>query len=445
VVFPSPRASERAVAAIGSLAWKGFLVSQFLSLSRLFFSTKLGDGVTVLASAAGLLSVGLLFGAVVIYGMRAGDPFGALDHGARVWASLLFLVSGLLSFYGWLVRGYAAAPVAHDLAPYLVILGAVVLGSIPQAWEDADRLLLVLFTLGLLLNVVGMTEMSRVVSEADSEDRAGIGIVAYRTQGVLAFWPFYLLTARLRGSWVALLTFLGVFFVLAQQILFQKRAPTVRIAVFTLVFLIVLPHVAPVRARLERRARVLFFASGLVVATAALSIAPWLFAGQFEGLMHRLSGQAYEGGAAAMLTTENERFFEASIFFRSLDIPDIVFGHGFGGYFKPSVAWWGVWLDDVREYGRRQLHVGSLMPFFKGGLVLTCVYYAGVFMALRRGWRARRDPIAGALFLLLFVHTVFLIQESWFVMSVSFDMVMVGLSMGYLLSLESSPAPEALP
>ena len=37
------------------------------------------------------------------------------------------------------------------------------------------------------------------------------------------------------------------------------------------------------------------------------------------------------------------------------------------------------------EFGRRQLHVGGLMPFFKGGFALRLTYYAGLALALLRG------------------------------------------------------------
>jgi hypothetical protein len=444
----APRASDHAVAGMGTLCLKAFLVAQFLSLTRLFFSTQLGDGITFYASLAGLLSVALLIPAVAAYGMRAGSPFGTLVRGGRMWAVGVVGLSAVLSLYGWIGKGYAAAPVAHDLAPYLVIVAAAVLGSLRKAWEDIDRLLLVLFVVGLLVNAIGMTEMSRVVTEVDSEDRAGIGIVAYRTQGVLAFWPLLFLTARLRTPARALLAFLGVFFVLAQQILFQKRAPTARVAVFVLVFLVVLPRLTRgVPARAEWRSRLLFLGTGVLAVVIAVSVAPWLFAGQLAGLLQRWSGQAYAGGAAGMLTTENERFYESAVFLKGMRAEDLALGRGFGGYFKPNVSWWGIWLEDVGEFGRRQLHVGALMPLFKGGLPLVVVYYSGLALALLRGFCARRDPVAGAMFFVLLVHALFLVQESWFLMSVSFDLVLVGLCMGYLLSRETLPrraAPPAL-
>lgn len=428
-----PRASEQALLAIGTLSLQLFLAAQFLSLTRLFY----GSGVATIASAAGIVSVALLLPAVAAYGLRAGSLLGQLVQGARRWALLLLGLSLLLFLYGWLLKGYRIQPVVHDLCPYLVIVAAAVLGSLTRAWADLDRPLLLLLFAALGVNALGMTQMTNVVFEDFAEDRAGISIVAYRTQGALAFWPLLFLTARLRRPRTAFLIYATVFFVLAQQILFQKRGPSVRVLLFVLVFLVVLPRLERLRPTPATRRGVFGFAlAGALVAAIALALAPWLFEGQLAGLMRRLSGQRYSGGAAGMLTWENERFFEAAMFLRTLEPQELVLGRGFGGYFVPDTPGWGMYMDDLHTIARRQLHVGGLMPLFKGGLALTLVYYSGLGLALVRGRHYLREPVAAAAFFVVLLHALYLVNEGWFVMSVSFDLFMVGLCMGYLLSRE---------
>jgi hypothetical protein len=427
------------------LCFSGFLLAQFLSLTRLFWSTHLGDGVTSLASLAGLLSVGLLAPAVVGYGLRAGSLFGTLVPVGRIWVVAVLALSIFLFFFGWLTKGNVITACLHDLAPYLVLLACAVLGSIPRVWQDSDRLLVALFAVGLVINAVGMTEITQVVSESYAEDRAGVGIVAYRTQGALAFWPLLFLTARLRSSRVALLAIAGVFFVLAQQILFQKRAPSFRIALYMLVFLFVLPLLRRPQtpAPSEGRVRTWFLAVGALALVVAITVAPWLFHGQIAGLFERISGQRYSGGATGMLTFENERFLEVAMFLRTMHAEEWAFGRGFGGYYVPDETSWGIWLDDVNEFGRRQLHVGALMPLLKGGLVFMVAYYTGLLAALVRGARSLSEPFAAACFFVLVLHALFLMQEGFFMMSVSFDLTMVGLCMGHLLSWRrDAPAPR---
>lgn len=433
------RPADAAVAAMGRLCLLGFLAAQFLSLARLFFVQHLGGIAAAVASQAGLLSVGLLFPAIVGYGLGEGSVLGRLTEPARLWVGSVAAAAAALFAYGWMQRGYEITAALHDLAPYLTIAGWVVLGAMPRARADLERPLLVLFALALAVNGLGLTEMTRVVTEVQADDRAGIAIVGYRTQGALAFWPLLFLTARTRGRAALLLVSVGVWFVLAQQILFQKRSPTFRIALFLGVFFVVLPMVLRRRdPSVERRVRRSFAATGAVAVALALAAAPWLFRGQAQGLWDRISGQRYSGGAAGMLTWENERFYEARMFFATTGPLDWAVGRGFGGYFVPDDPEWGVWLDDVGEYGRRQLHVGGLMPFFKGGLVLTATYYAGLALALVRGRKAVAEPFGAAAFFVVLLHAVFLLQEGWFVMSMSFDLAMVGLCMGHLLSRETA-------
>ena len=119
-----------------------------------------------------------------------------------------------------------ATAVAHDLAPYLVILAAV--GSrldSPRLAATSNRLLIVLLAAALVVNADRDDRDDPGGLGGYAEDRAGITTVAYRTQGALAFWPLLFLTARCAGPSTAFLIFATVFFVLAQQVLFQKRSP----------------------------------------------------------------------------------------------------------------------------------------------------------------------------------------------------------------------------
>jgi hypothetical protein len=440
-----PHASEQALFSLGKLSLLAFLAAQFLSLTRLFFSLHLGDGVTAIASVIGIASVGLLLPAVLIYGLRAEGPLGNLGHGGRLWAVLVVGLAFVLFLYGWLVKDYRVNAVAHDLCPYLVIVSAAALGSNPRALADLDRPLLALLLAALVVNALGMTRMTDVVTEDYAEDRAGISIIAYRTQGALAFWPLLFLTARQRSLRTAFVIYSTVFFVLAQQILFQKRGPTVRILLYLLVFL-VLPRLQGRSVPREgRRGWVTFAAAGALALVVALSVAPWLFEGQLTGLLNRLSGKRYSGGAAGMLTYENERFYEAGMFLRTVEPQDLVLGRGFGGYFIPDTPGWGVYMEDLNAIARRQLHVGGLMPFFKGGLALSLVYYSGLVLALARGRRFLREPLSAAAFFIVLFHALSLLQESWFIMSVSFDLVMVGLCIGHLLSGQRGAQPPGGP
>jgi hypothetical protein len=438
----APRASERAAAALGALCLNAFLAAQFFSLTSPFLMRHFGEGVATLASQAGIYSVALLLPALLAYGREAGSLFGTLTPPARLWASGVLGLSASLFLYGWLGRGYAINAVVHDLCPYLVIASAVILGSNRRAWKDVNPAMVGLFLLGLVLSTIGMTPVTQVVSEAFTEGRAGPPIVAYRMQGALAFWPLLLLTARLRRPLTALLIFAGVLFLFGQQILFRERSPSVKVLVYVVVFLVVLPRLLRREDRPQRRRHLAALAvAGAVAVMLALTVAPWLFAAPAEALLRRLSGTVYRG-SAGMLTGENEGFSEAGMVLRTLQPRELVFGRGFGGHFVPGTPGGGQRPGDVNVVSRRQLDVGGLVPFLEGGLAFALVYYAGLAYALRRGRLALRVPLGAAAFFVVLVATAFLLREGWFTMSVSFDLFAVGLCMGYLLSRERERRPD---
>jgi hypothetical protein len=101
--------------------------------------------------------------------------------------------------------------------------------------------------------------------------------------------------------------------------------------------------------------------------------------------------------------------------------------------------------EEANSYGVRWLHVGGLIPFFKGGLLFACLYYSIYVAGLLRGWRLRSDPFSAAAFFVLVFHTVFLFQEGWFSMSNTFELVMIGLCLGYLMSRDRAPQAIAPP
>jgi hypothetical protein len=287
----APRASERALATLGALCLNAFLAAQFFSLTRVFFIRHVGKGLATAASQAAIDSVALLFPALLVYGREAGSFFGTLTRPARFWASGLLVLAAFFFLYGWLGKSYLVSAVVQDVCPYLVIVAAVVLGSNRRVWKDVNAAMVGLFLAGIVLSAVGMTETTRVVPGEFGEDRAGPAIVAYRMQGALAFWPLLFLTARLRRPLTQLLVFAGVFFVFGQQILVQERGPSVRVLVYMVVFLVVLPRLLRRESSPKgKRHLAALVATGAVAVMVAFSAGPWLLESQAGYFMPTLKG-----------------------------------------------------------------------------------------------------------------------------------------------------------
>ena len=263
--------------------------------------------------------------------------------------------------------------------------------------------------------------MTDVVTEDYAEDRAGIGIVAYRTQGALAFWPLLFLTARQRRTRTAFFIYSAVFFVLAQQILFQKRGPTVRILLFVLVFLVVLPRLRDPRARPSgHRGWATFATAGAAGPRRRAERRPLALrraARRPPEPAERPALQRGSGGHADL----GERAL-----LRGRHVP--ADSAAAGARPRPRLRR----LLHPGHAGLGRLHGGPARdrppPAPRGGAdavlqgrprARASPTTAGLALALVRGRRFLREPLAAAAFFVVLLHAMFLLQESWFIMSAS--------------------------
>lgn len=409
-----------------------------------------GDSVNTYAAIAGYASIILLIPSLLETGRKTGGTFGALSPAGRAWIWLVSITSAGLCYYGFAFKHYAPKEILQDVAPFIVVLSCAILGSSDAFWKTLLRDLLLFFLAGLVINLIAIKDIIGGFTTLDVQQRVTRETISYKTQLALAMWPLLLLTCRSRSATARLLVFIGMGFVFLQQVLYQKRIITVRIAVTVLIFLVVLPWVArhwkqPWGVQLENRIRLLFVTAFGLVTLGSLLFAGDLIMGQFAGLMNRFQGKGferYEGGLFSVMTTENERFLEGIYLIRSFAPHEYLIGRGMGGYYDSPLIdivsseqlYRSLYLDDLGIFGRREMEVGFLMPFLKGGLLLTFAYYFGGIAVLLSWKRCFRDPLSTAAYFVVAINLVFIFQEGWFIMPGSFDLVIVGASLGRCLA-----------
>lgn len=414
----------------GKLGFQLFLVAQFFSLSRQFFFARFGSSLADVATAAGIGSLVLLPVVVFAYGGFTKSLSGHLHRGARIWLVLLLLTTSILSLYGSIGKGYAFSAVIKDFGPYLIVMTCVILGSIPEFWDDLLPTFLFLSLLGLIINVWGMRDVNDLLLRYGYETRVAGDLLAYNTRAVMELWPVLLLTIPRwsRRNYILILSI--AIFVLIQQILFQKRLPVAEVSIYLIVFLFVLPRLAdrwkgyapgPGGALIRRW----FLVFLVLVISIAVIFAPRIISGQTLGLIDRYSQQ------------DTSRVGEAVGMLEDLHSYEYLIGRGMGGYFKyidPRNFEWGTYLPDVGEIGKRTTHVGILMPMLKGGIILMFVYYIGVIQA----WKSRRgyldDPLTFAAVIIVIVKILVALQGGYLLMAGSFEGILFGLCLGRILS-----------
>lgn len=421
---------------IGLLSFTVFLVAQFFSLSRIYFVTNFGESWAGFATTASVGSIVLLIPAVLSYGEYAGHPLGRLSQGGRFWITVMGIALLSLYLYGAFLLRNDFNAATRELGVFAILLGCVVLGSIPGFWRDIYPVVLVLFIVGIAINILGLSNLNELLLRQGIESRSGTETVSYETQSVLDLWPFLILTVRLRKPLATIIIVAGGVLMLLQQVLFQKRIGSAEILFYFFLLLIVIPQViARWSQRRTRRQSGSVNRTAIYMAIVVLSVvityiaAPVLLGSQVSALLARYARE------------DISRLLEATAMLKSLQGSAIVFGRGFGGYFSfatPDIGYWGTYLPDAGIIGKRELHVGALMPMLKGGLLLTSIYYA-VVVAIIANWRKHTsDLLTLAAFAIMLTTTLVSLQGGLFILSSSFEIVILGLCLGRCLASDEA-------
>ncbi len=403
-----------------------YFVGAFAAMTRVTFATLLGDWFLGVATAAvPVAAVGVMW--TTLYGVRRSDVESA-SRRTVTWAQLVLAHVALLSVFGF-VNGNLPPDITRDAIPYAVIAMFAVLGHRASVWRFAENTALWATLAAVPVAIFGL----------DLSDIAGRGSVqseAYRTQGVLGLWPLLLLALPGRPPGWRRLAMVGLpFFVLGEQVLFLKRAPTVRVALVIVLLLFVVPALA----RVHRRGNTLLIAGAI---TALLAVGIWgeTFVTAATSLGDRFEGSS---GISATLVDENSRITEALAWADSTGDIEWVVGRGMGSYFT-HVDILNFVLSEVdaqATFARRNLHIGILEPIFRGGVLFWLLYFGGFIVALgrtgiaiqlARAGEENSRTLGGAMF--LYVYVTFQLTEGAASTSWYFDLAVVGLALGRLLS-----------
>lgn len=334
----------------------------------------------------------------------------------------LFLYSHVLALVGLLSGNVASAVLTEVWAAWLVFL-SYLLSKDAEKWSLFESKLHYLYYIFASLVVAGFFYPAEHFMELGLEYRvegATTATVAYQIAPILDFWPLLFLIKLFRSQDIKskLAAFMPLFIYLIIQVVFLKRAPTVRALTFIGV------------------ATTLYFMSK---GDRNFLIKIFVFLGVFGFLsIFTVPDALY----ARFMTLESVRQNESMAMLEQMSTLQHIFGKGLGGYFFPAV-------DGVQKNlssGQIITHIGIAYPYLKGGLVLTIVisyiYFGAVIRGLFSLKRLTPEQRAGLCFLI--VYGVFRLIEGPFSTGMIFDGVLLGLSLGVLsLPIRQSPPPQA--
>ena len=411
------------------------------------------DGLGALATGA---AVGLSFAiavGLVLTGRASLRPFG------HMWMAVYGLLITAALGVGLFLYKNDPSETARDFASFICFGSAVVIGSSRATWSVLRGPLLLTCLLSVLLGVVGVMQFRQFAGDVATGTRvAGRDTSLNNLLPVFGMLPLALFTMpwwRRRGLLVIVLAWCSA---VTAAVLLQSRLESAYwICCGLITLILVISNYCTIGFRPATKR-----SFSLVVVVCVMGVAIAVLGGsiraQAASLLERFDGkiqanQVYEGGALAVLGSENERWGILSDCWSDFGPAERLRGRGMGGSFEWLTSIVdaaneqsrrerqdALWLDDAKVFGRRQIEVGWGNPFIKGGLLLTGWMILGMSVAIAAAIRSR-SRFAVVCALVIIVNGAYALFGGDFIIGAIPKMLGEGLPIGFLLSYLSGVDP----
>ena len=364
-----------------------------------------------------------LFLATRSYSVRCPRPLTLPTYTAKL--ILLFVAIILLCGSGILHRSMLTYIFA-DTWIHTVILLFLILGQYDQLWEDIEKPLVILFWIGFAIVIVGLfrptVEFVRGgadIGEIQAGGRGLVGTLGYDTKALLSFWPICFMLAYFRPN-IDKWKILGISTAMAYlilQILFLKRAPSVRVLTY---FIMVVLISRPLAGYTKNGTTILLLLGGVIIVIAFANT---------EVLLQRFK-------EAENIT----RFREAGAMLQDIKGLDVFIGRGMGGSYIPPEGWKAgtLIINKYGEMGNISAHIGVLVLYLKGGLLLIFLHLLLVVPLFRRKGRAWYNNRANlAAISILPIWLLFRLIEGYASLSVPYEAMVFAFTSARLNVIDS--------
>ncbi|MFZ1676198.1 MAG: hypothetical protein WAT91_02935 [Saprospiraceae bacterium] len=328
-----------------------------------------------------------------------------------------------------------------DSVTFTAFSGFIFLGTSDEFWEDFQKYGFYFFIAAVLINLQATTMVNVNYWQSEENllkfrgsERITRSIVGYKTQFAQSFWPLYFLTINPKNKVRMFFLLFVVLFLIFQQIVFQKRGPTIRILFYIIcfIYLAVKNRRYKISTAAYGRTIFIFFIFLLVFFLGFKKYVPSdLITRQYSALISRFEGKTgnahikYTHGALGVFTSENERVREVGIMFSAMNNLEIVTGKFFGGKYMDR---------EILKEERDSTHIGIFNFLLKGGIIYLGLFLIMVLGLLTKIKKYKKERITMVCFLIFSVMTIFLVAEGWFYYgSLVYDLMLYGVVIGRLI------------
>ncbi len=299
-------------------------------------------------------------------------------------------------------------------------------------WADFNRIkkaMMVIMVLGILLNLLSLGSVSTLLRAHITEKP-----LVYQIQYLLIPSTFYILLFQTLTRREKIIVLAAFSLCALEQILFQKRLPTARIAMTLFAFY----YVTSIMKRnfgsfvIETSKKItlllgIFGISSILLLLIGFNVGIYLTA-----LSVRYTGR---GGNIKENLEEDQRWKIGEIFYADLEKSgEMITGRGFGGVVYNQTFHM---KDDYNRGFRAVAEMGIPAMMLKGGILLV-IYFSMLLLIILWRFRLFKDNVFSfAIWTHAFIWFVFLYPEGFIVNIASPDEMLVAYSLGACISNKS--------
>lgn len=357
--------------------------------------------------------------------LREGGLFPAGSQKWVIWFVLSILLMAAIGLY----LGNPVFLFYPDFEGVVILLGSILLGARPKNWEHVDKLILLLLFYGIVLNLASLPMIRSVVREETEHSVANkLQVLIYPVLFYIYFYRY-----RIRKLHKAIIIVAFVVFII-EQILFQKRLPSVRIIV-TLFLMTYIQNLAanPSFGAFLGSAVKRILAIGVPVAAAIFIISNVVglkIADSLKLYNERVTGKY---GFVHNLVYDTRYYIGAVVVENLITSKSFILGKGFGGYLLDPRLYWTVDTGEGQFNGTTQIEIGQTWPVWKGGL-LFWIGINALYISLAKSFRKyRNSQFSLACWAFVLTQFIFLMGENIWTGPYQFFIILIGASIGHLL------------
>lgn len=342
---------------------------------------------------------------------------------------VLFVLSILLMTAMGLYLGNSLFLFYPDFEGVVILFGSMLLGARPKNWEYLDKLMLLLLAYGLVMNIASLPMIKSIMRE-DTE-----GSVTNKLQVLIYPALFYIYLFKYRVRWLDKLIIMSTFVLfIIEQILFQKRLPSVRI-LFTLFLMTYIqnlttnPNFGNFLRMVIKRALLI----GIPVTAAIFIISSTVglrIADSLKLYNERVTGKY---GFVHNLVYDSRYYIGAVVVEDLITSKSFILGKGFGGYLLDPRLYWTVDTGEGQFNGTTQIEIGQTWPVWKGGLLFWISINALYISLAKRFRKYRNSQFSLTCWAFVLTQFIFLIGENIWTGPYQLFIILIGVSIGHLL------------